>query len=341
MAEETISSLSESPAVKPPQRRIDLRLLVIILTLILFVLSLPLAVYLVKQRQEIRMRAGGENQLVCMPIDDAGNLTNEKYRYNRIKVINNTNEQVILWIQDNICDYIESPGPGDKCDNYARRYSDTLPPTGSKIYTINVPCNKTGQLDIAQDDDQMGQYTPDCYNTVDENIWQGGIAFTIHSRSCQATPTPTLTPLPTPTGTVTPSPTPSPTPTGTITPSPTPTGEACQCQCSSIAVFNEDWEAIEDADTIEVEQTVHFGVKGTADENCPSGITKARFRVNETASEEWCEGDGFLLTEDWCETTNQQSVDEDEYFYLTYFIPGSGDYKVESMVYCSDLEGWR
>ncbi len=150
------------------------------LTIVFISLSLVGTLYLVQRNQDIRDHAAGENQLVCMPIDDSGNITAEKYRYNRIKVTNNTGGNVIIWIQENLCDYKGTmPSAGYRCDNYHRRYNDTVGPGQSKIYSMDVPCGKIGQLDIAQDDAQMGTYVPDCYNTTDQQIWSGGISFTI------------------------------------------------------------------------------------------------------------------------------------------------------------------
>ena len=340
MPEETPKSIKESPSIKPPGRRINLKLVGIILGILLILTSMPIAIYLVKQRQEIREAALGEGHLVCMPIDENGNITNEKHKYNRIKVINNTDTNVILWIQDNICDYEESPSPGYQCNNYARRYNDTIYINESKIYTIDVPCWKTGQLDVAQDDDQMGTYTPDCYNTVDGEIWQGGIAFTVHSRPCEVTPTPTqiptptptVIPTPTPTPTPTPEPTPTPTPTPTVTLTPTPTPSITPTptfsptptptpvyECKRLKAYDEDWQEIADLSTISVGDTVYFLVEGLCEET--QGVTDARFRINEG---------------EWLEPTGQKWG----HFYLEYTMPAAGSYKIEAMVYNPAL-GWR
>jgi len=120
---------------------------------------------------------GIAGKLVCMPIDDAGNITNEKYKYNRIKVINRTGKDVPVWIQDNFCDYVSQPSAGYQCNTYHNRWNDTVGNETSKIFPIDVPCNKTGQLDLARDNADG----PACYNTADNREWQGGMAFTVKS----------------------------------------------------------------------------------------------------------------------------------------------------------------
>ncbi len=286
-----------------------MKLILIALAALLILAAIPLTLTLVKQRQEIRKEAVGENQLICMPIDDQGNLTNEKYDYNRIKVINNTSEEVILWVQENLCDYQADLSPSYRCNQYHNRYSDTIDPQERKIYTLDVPCNKTGQLDVAQDDEQMGTYTPDCYNTVDKKIWQGGIAFTIYSRACDLTPSPT----PTPTGIITPTPTPTPTPTGIITPTP-----EYRLNCQQLKAYDQDWQE-KDLSDLSVGKTVYFLVQGSCDE--PQGITDARFRINNG---------------EWLKPTDRKG----NHFYLKYEITSAGSYKVEAIVYNPAL-GWR
>lgn len=173
----------------PPSKNFPpLKKILASIAVFLLLVSIPVAVFLVKQRQEIREKAVGEGQLVCMPIDDAGNLTNEKYQYNRIKVINNTNSQAAIWVQENLCPYQgQPPSPGYQCNQYANRYPNRLSAGQSKIYSIDIPNCQIGQLDIAQDDEAVGP-GPDCYNTVDQRIWEGGIAFTIKANSNCAVP---------------------------------------------------------------------------------------------------------------------------------------------------------
>ncbi len=176
--------------------------------------------------QTLEAKAEGESgQLICMPIDDAGEITNDKFRFNRMVVINHTGQPVNIWIQDNFCDFQGVfPSPGFRCDNFIRRRFETIEPNVGKSFSIEIPCNKIGQLDIARNGAPGAG--PDCFNTADNQVWQGGVAFTIKANVCQVVPTeiPKATATPKPTATATPvPPTERPVPTATSTPVP-PTG---------------------------------------------------------------------------------------------------------------------
>lgn len=247
--EDTAASLSVSSTNSSPKKS-RLKVLAGALTLFLVLISIPLAVFLVQKNQQIEEKAAGEGKLVCMPLDNKGNLTNEKYKYNRIKVINNTNRQVAIWIQENLCPYQgTAPAPGYQCNQYAKRYPNNLSSGQSKIYSINVPNCQIGQLDVAQDDEAMGTYGPDCYNTVDQQIWGGGIAFTIKANSQCAPQT-------------------TPTPTPPIT-----------AQCREIKVYNLLWETIslKQLSNLQPGDQIKLAVRG---ETNREEIDKARFRVN-------------------------------------------------------------
>jgi len=184
-----------------------------------------------------------QGKLTCMPIDDQGNITNEKYRYNRMKVINLTGENRQVWVQWNQCspnEIIHNSDGTIECRKYAKREPYIVGPGGenAQIFTIDVACESTGQLDIGADDSKSP-----CFNSVDNVDWQGGVAFTIktNSQSCvlpTATPTITPTPSPSPSPTVTPSPSPtpttSPTPTPTASPTPTPSATAVPMSCLNL-----------------------------------------------------------------------------------------------------------
>ncbi|HUV72350.1 MAG TPA: hypothetical protein VMW25_05045 [Clostridia bacterium] len=187
---------------------------------------------LVDKNYQVSAESLGEGKLICMPADEQSNITNEKYRFNKIKVINKTGQPVTIWVQENLCDFQgEFPGPGFRCDNFVRRFKETIPPdpNAARVFVINVPCNKIGQLDVAQDDEAMGSLTPDCFNTADNRVWEGGIAFTVATNVCPTKVPPTVTPIPA-IATATPRPpTPTATPTTkvvekaiTATPTPTP-----------------------------------------------------------------------------------------------------------------------
>ncbi len=154
------------------------------------------------------------------------------------------------------------------------------------------------------------------------------------------TPTPTRTQTPTPTRTQTPTPTPTPpkdtgTPTppkDTGTPTPTPpkdTGTPTPvygCQCTTAEIYDKNWNLIVNrqsgllVDPSRIyNQEVYLVVRGSTDH--PTGISKARFRVNGGT---------------WMETTNKN----DKGFYLPYTFTDYGNFRVEAEVYNSHF-GWK
>jgi len=175
----------------PPEKSKKLKIIFTVLGLFFIVISILAGIYLVKQRQEIRKEAA-EQHLVCMPIDDMGNVTNEKYRYDRMKVINQTDEEIQIKVQENFCLYEGSePQAPYRCDQFAKAYPLRIAPGKEIIVKMDVPCQKIGQLDISKDKDHYQHIgvdpntIPDCFNTIDNRIWEGGIAFTL-----KANPTP-------------------------------------------------------------------------------------------------------------------------------------------------------
>lgn len=302
---------------------------------LLLLVAIPSAVYLVLQRQEVRKNAdeeknqtglgANEGQLICMPIDDQGNITNNKYRYNRIKVINNTNQDARLWNQRNFCDYENNPRDPYRCDHYGNYDLDVIPKGKEEIFSVQPECNQTGQLDLRRCETSAGEISecqnnglPECYNTADSQEWEGGIAFTIYSRpACELTPSPTPS--------VTPPVSPSPSITPPLSPTPSPTlSPAPGLNCTSLRVYTTDWQEIKSTDwaSLTLPQTVNFVATGTCDE--AQGITKARFRVNNGA---------------WVTVENPQQKHQGN-FYYPYQINQPGTYKVEVMVYNPAL-GWR
>jgi len=177
-----------------PQKSKKLKIIFVILGLFFIFISIIAAVYLVRQRQEIRKEAV-EQRLVCMPIDEAGNIINEKYRYDRMKVINQTDKEIQIKVQENFCPYegIE-PQTLYRCDQFAKAYPLKIIPGEERIIKMDVPCQKIGQLDISKDKDHYQHIgvnpntIPDCFNTTDGRIWEGGIAFTLKSNPSPCCP---------------------------------------------------------------------------------------------------------------------------------------------------------
>ncbi len=138
-------------------------------------------------------------RLICMPVDENGNITNDKYSYDRMLVKNETNEDIQIVLQTNLCDYQEGAvKEGYECNEFEERLPYPIKAGEAKIIPSSqttdirhhiapnwVSCMKTGQLDIFVDDDHYRSIgvdpntIPDCYNTVDNREWEGGIAYTI------------------------------------------------------------------------------------------------------------------------------------------------------------------
>lgn len=193
--EEKASLLNPSSPPSPPENQgvsffKKNKTFAIALSLILALAAIGGGVYLVQQRQQPKEEAATSGRLICMPIDDQGNITNERYRFNRIKVKNETNQSIQIKIQENLCPYqAGQPGGGYRCDSYHRTYPLIIEPGRETIVSIDVPCEKIGQLDVSKDKDHYAYIgvdpntIPDCFNTIDNRVWQGGIAFTIKANS--------------------------------------------------------------------------------------------------------------------------------------------------------------
>lgn len=190
---------------------------IILVTTLLILITIPLAIFLVLQRQEIRKKAVGE-PLVC----DPGPV---RYDSNTVTVTNNSGASINLDVQENICDYRGESIPlpfGTQCNQFFRRYSSSVPNGDTKQFSMNVPNCKIGQIDIIP----VGV---GCYNNRENKPWLGGMAFALkanstgYNSSSGTCPQATSTPTPSPTGTPRPTNTPTPIPGSTSTPTPTRT----------------------------------------------------------------------------------------------------------------------
>ena len=193
--EEKASLLNLSSPPSPPENQgvsffKKNKTITIVLSLILALAAIGGGVYLVQQRQQPKEEAAISGRLICMPIDDQGNITNERYRFNRIKVRNETNQSIQIKIQENLCPYqAGQPSGGYRCDNYTRAYPLVVNSGQETIISLDIPCEKIGQLDVSKDKDHYAHIgvdpntIPDCFNTIDNQVWQGGIAFTVKANS--------------------------------------------------------------------------------------------------------------------------------------------------------------
>lgn len=111
------------------------------------------------------------------------------------------------------------------------------------------------------------------------------------------------------------------------------TGAGATLACQALKTFDSSWNEISDLTKLVSGQSVYFAVNGMTAE--PQGVTKARFKINGSATASWCTGTGYSLTGGWCETTNKHNND----FYIQYTV-SSGATKVESMVF-NPVLGWR
>lgn len=233
--------------------------IILIVSTLLILISIPIALVLVRQRQEIRKKAieGGDGQLVC----DSGP---DPYNSTSITVTNKTAARV-----DNIrslvwrCKYEQNPDGSSivrkgyffcdsNCDRSvtpdcrvgvwdqsATQDNVSLNPGQSITFTMAVNNCEIAQIDAENKFEHPNDDPTECYNVASQYTnpppparWPGGISFGIAENSTGYNvqtgqcPVPTNTPVPTatntPTGTL------APTPTGTLqptqTPSSTPTG---------------------------------------------------------------------------------------------------------------------
>ncbi len=183
-----------SPSSPPENQGVSFfkknKTIAIALSLILALAAIGGGVYLVQQRQQPKEEAAISGRLICMPIDDQGNVTNERYRFNRIKVKNETNQSIQIKIQENLCPYqAGQPSGSYRCDNYHQAYPLVVNSGQETIISLDIPCEKIGQLDVSKDKDHYAHIgvdpntIPDCFNTIDNQVWQGGTAFTIKANS--------------------------------------------------------------------------------------------------------------------------------------------------------------
>lgn len=187
---------NQSPA--SPNKKNWRKIIIIAAIVFLSLGAIAGAFFLLQERQDIRKGATSSGKLICMPLDDNGNITNDKYHHDRMLIKNETDQDIQIKIQQNLCPYQEQNlelGPGYRCDDFVsanpyivRAGTQVIipsPDTASWLPADWIPCQKVGQLDVQKDKDHYQHIgvdpntIPDCFNTVDNRVWEGGVAFTI------------------------------------------------------------------------------------------------------------------------------------------------------------------
>lgn len=213
----------------------DRKTVIILVATLLILITIPIAIILVLQRQEIRKKAEGTtDKIICV-------VNGDRYSSDSIRVINNTGSQTNHQVKRRFCS-LDPPAPtpkpqlplkfGYECNGYddpgAGDQNQTVNANSERTFTINIPNCMIGQLDIT------GCECSDLNCT--QTKWEGGLAYTMKANTTtyneltgecpQITPTITITLTITPTVPITPptgTPTRTPTPPVTSTRTPTPT----------------------------------------------------------------------------------------------------------------------
>lgn len=371
--EKSVESIKETPAIKPPVRRLNIKLVIIILSILTILASIPVAIYLVRQRQEIRKRAAGEfycqrwsggNYDKDLPLgwfnpENPGNRTIHKIFY---KGEVGLGWRTIFW-----CDYSKMEAKGRiKCetqdtDAYIKEPKNkalyTTGPDGGYTpapWELIVHGHHQGQCQIIQVDVSPCKDWGTAYVIYANDICLSPTPTPTATPTLQPTstptPQPTATSTPTPTIRATPTPTPiptsSPTPIPTSTPSPTPTPVPTSTPTPGpTATPTPTPTATPTLPPCEggcLEITVF---NESWSEINPSTITigqtvyfAVKGEVNEYCSQGISKARLRVNQDNWQETTVKDP--SDEYYYIAYTISESGAYKVGAMIYCSDI-GWR
>ena len=127
--------------------------------------------------------------------------------------------------------------------------------------------------------------------------------------------------------------------TSTLAPAPTPFG---QCETCRLYSANSEtlWQEINPPFTLKKGQEVYIVTKGESYNTGTQNI-KARFRINGTAEQSWCNKQGLILIQSqttntfWCETTLKYGG----YFYIPYQFNSKGKYLIQSMLFNQET-GW-
>lgn len=314
--QEEITSLDFTPAAKKTDRtKKTLSLLVLIIVLV----SVPVAVFLTMQSQEIRKKA--QESYPCQTEEDCPNPDHVcHYGYcTSCSVF----DEPTCWTHTSccweagVCKTGACPNPppnpqvscsADVSGVHIRNLSTTESVSGNVTWFSTKCNNEKGECFCG------GATKTEYVSLGPGQSWDRGIAgdgcmwqSDLSSSICSASDAGCL-PCETPPGAPpTPTPTPSPTPPSYI------------LTCNFTRAYDLDWNQITNLNSLTIGQTVYFATGGTTTH--PQGITKARFRINNGA---------------WQETTLKHDSD----YYIQFTVPSAGDYTVESMVY-NPVLGWR
>lgn len=347
----TNDSFVQSP---PPPKKSSKKILLFAIVLFLLI-TIPLTVYLAKQRQEIRQRAAVYS--VCQP-GSVASCTGQTVADPCPPVETN----VCLADPNGICQCLSAGTcnyqnrlpilPGQACDRDA-------PEVGFPNCTDKATGSSCGIRDICQN--VVGATTGVC-QLVDAG---GGTA----NGECVCvpggggpvpTPTPTPTPSPIPSFSPGPNPTPTPTPPPGASPTPpvpTPTPQATPtpslvAACSSVKIYRvtgsvtnpASWQLLTSAQltTLRPGDVIYVTTLGTVANG--AAITRARIRVNSSV---WTDSNQTTLLK-----PKALSTDPNEY-YILYTIPSDGtiNFNVGAEVYSPQFDdntnpsdtgkGWR
>lgn len=318
MEEEVVEAIREAPTIRPPEtkRRINFKLIVLVLVILLILASIPVAVYLVKQRQEVRKEAvGPQVSTVNVTEDDKGRhgIPGEATGVHAYCCVDNDTLEV------------SSPKNGLEVDKITIESHDHTASVAIKLeihtesgwQTVDDFDVGTGNESVC---DEEGPYFPDheppaythsepdsCYKDHTASLGCqiiDKIRMKFHSTDDDPEKD-----------------------KGEHVHIKNVTWHYCpsyELSCNNVIPYTSDWKKIGDEDwegfTLPV--TVNFVVEGSCDE--PQGITKARFRI-----------DGGS----WQEVDDPAQKHQGK-FYWPHELTEPGDYQVEAEVYNPKF-GWQ
>lgn len=247
--------VSPPPITTPPTTGGSKKFKIGLAILILFLIgvSIPAAVWLTSQRQEVRKEAQGQ---VCCRIM-AKNLCGAANGW----------DQVASFATEAECDaYLQNPPAFSYSCNCDEHCYTEMGHDPNQICTTGMPENI-----------EKGKSRCTTSNSADFR------KEIVNQAACAGpTATPTI-PASTPTPTGTPQPLATPTPMPSVSPTPTPTQSSYTASCLTSRVYDTNWNQIINLASIQLNQTVYLVTRGST---TGGTISKARFRINGGAWQE-------------------------------------------------------